>query len=97
MKIQLPEEEVTLCFPTETEKDAWTAKLVEAISRVTLGPEVSDDLINAPSERTGTYKFRQGRLKGCSYSGEWFNGMMQGNTFSTYSPYERYIYRQGRN
>ena len=60
LTLQLPEEEVTLCFPGDTEKQIWCAALLDAIARAAGG------VGEAPNERTGCYKFRLGRLKGCS-------------------------------
>ena len=93
LKLQMPEEEITLCFPSATEKDIWSQKIVETIVKSTsVRRQPSSDWSNdsdsddkseqgppdLPSERTGSYKFKLGRLKGCSYSGEWYNGKMHG-------------------
>ena len=93
LKLQMPEEEITLCFPSATEKDIWSQKIVETIVKSTADrhppstwskSDQSDDekmeegTPDLPSERTGSYKFKLGRLKGCSYSGEWYNGKMHG-------------------
>ena len=93
LKLQMPEEEITLCFPSATEKDIWSQKIVETIVKSTAvrhppstwsKNDQSDDekmeegTPDLPSERTGSYKFKLGRLKGCSYSGEWYNGKMHG-------------------
>lgn len=75
VKLQLPEEEITLCFPGESEKQVWCSALLDGISRTTTKTNVS---VEPPSERTGFYKFRLGRLKGCTYSGQWYNGQMHG-------------------
>ena len=89
----MPEEEITLCFPSATEKDIWSQKIVETIVKSTsVRHQATSDWSNdtdsddkseqgppdLPSERTGSYKFKLGRLKGCSYSGEWYNGKMHG-------------------
>ena len=93
LKLQMPEEEITLCFPSATEKDIWSQKIVETIVKSTsVRHQATSDWSNdtdsddkseqgppdLPSERTGSYKFKLGRLKGCSYSGEWYNGKMHG-------------------
>ena len=89
----MPEEEITLCFPSAAEKDIWSQKIIETIVKSTLvrhrpssdwsndsesDDKMKEDTPDLPSERTGSYKFKLGRLKGCSYSGEWYNGKMHG-------------------
>ena len=78
IKLQLPEEEITLCFPGQNEKQIWCSALLDAISR---SVSTKDQPLEPPSERSGYYKFRTGRLKGCSYSGEWYNGQMNGKVY----------------
>ena len=116
LKLQMPEEEITLCFPSATEKDIWSQKIVETIVKSTADRhqpstwsknDQSDDekmeegTPDLPSERTGSYKFKLGRLKGCSYSGEWYNGKMHGKArdsrtrFKCHSETSSYI-KQGR-
>ena len=95
LKLQMPEEEITLCFPSATEKDIWSQKIVDTIVKSTAvrhppstwskncsdqssEEKMEEGTPDLPSERTGSYKFKLGRLKGCSYSGEWYNGKMHG-------------------
>ena len=76
--IQLPEETVTFVFPAVAERDHWSKSIISAVGRIMENSaDISADY-RLSSVRSAPYNFRSGRLKGCHYAGDWYNGQMQG-------------------
>lgn len=78
--IQLPEETVTFAFPSVAERDHWSKSIISAVGRLIKSAETPDRL---PSTRSAPYTFKSGRLRGCQYAGDWYNGQMQGQGLIT--------------
>lgn len=77
--VQTPEETLTLVFRTPEDRDFWCQSLIQSVCRLL----ESSDLTRLPIHRKGLFQFKSGRLRGCTYMGDWENGKMHGKGFIT--------------
>ena len=86
--VETPEESLVLVFKTPEDRDFWCSTLIQSVCRLL----EQDDLTRLPLTRKGLFQFKNGRLRGCTYVGDWENGKMHGKGFLT-SPdnHKKYI------
>ncbi|CAG5112880.1 Oidioi.mRNA.OKI2018_I69.chr2.g7047.t1.cds [Oikopleura dioica] len=86
--VETPEENLTLVFKNPEDRDFWCSTLIQSVCRLL----EQEDITRLPLTRKGLFQFKNGRLRGCTYMGDWENGKMHGKGFLT-SPdnHKKYI------